>query len=82
PPSMVGAEVDVVAVEHDAPTTHSAVRERREASGSRYAAVYPALRAGRYEVAGTNIVVDVTGGRVAEAVIAGASPTNTASPHE
>lgn len=56
---------------HAHPTrTHVAVRERRSASGTRYAAIYPGLRSGDYTVWGTDGVaaatVTIVGGQVAE----------------
>ncbi len=50
--------------------THVAVRERRGPSGIRYAAIYPALTAGRYTVWGLDgtphDTVTITGGEVTQ----------------
>lgn len=52
------------------PRTHVAVRERRGAGTSRFAAIYPGLREGRYTVWGVDgsaaDTVHITGGEVAE----------------
>jgi hypothetical protein len=81
PPVLVGAEIDLVAVGHGAPRTHSAVRERLAEPGARFAAVYPALSAGAYVVAGTGQLVTVVGGRVTEADLAAATDHPADSPH-
>ncbi len=50
--------------------THVAVRERRGPSGTRYAAIYPSLRAGDYTLWGLDgrprDTVRITGGEVAQ----------------
>lgn len=50
--------------------THVAVRERRGPAGVRYAAIYPALRAGEYTIWGLDgqdaATVKIVGGEVAE----------------
>lgn len=55
---------------HHPDRTHVAVRERLAPDGVRYAAIYPGLRAGRYQlwsVDGTPAdVVQIVGGEVAE----------------
>jgi hypothetical protein len=61
-----GAELDLHPDDATQPNTHSAVRERRLPSGSSYAAVYPALRAGTYSIVGTAQRVSIEGGRVTE----------------
>lgn len=55
---------------HEAvPHTHVAVRQRRGTDGSRFAAIYPALREGAYVIHrpdGSDEQVDVVGGQVTE----------------
>jgi hypothetical protein len=55
PAALHGHEIEISLVDHGAGTagtadtrTHSQVRERISAAGTRYAAVYPGLAAGRY----------------------------------
>jgi len=54
PPDLAGHEIDISPCGGEAgaggPRTHSLVRERRTASGTSYAAVYPVLTAGQYTV--------------------------------
>lgn len=69
---LAGEEIEISAVEPDSPRTHVAVRERRSPNQTRYAAVFPSLRAGDYTIwrhkgesdsAGT---VTIAGGEIAE----------------
>ena len=69
PPHLDGAEIEISPHgSADAPRTHSCVRERRTAATASYAAVYPALPAGRYTIwrdAGAPVAtVVITGGHV------------------
>ncbi|MGA2294617.1 MAG: hypothetical protein ABSG24_05270 [Acidimicrobiales bacterium] len=66
PPSFNGREIDLYPQDPTAPHTHSAVRERRLPAGVCYAAVYPSLRSGVYQVEGSGQRVTVVGGRVTE----------------
>ena len=66
---LVGKEIDLYPEDPTGPHTHSAVRERRLAIGSSYAAVYPALVAGFYRIEGTNQRVEIEGGRVTEVTL-------------
>jgi hypothetical protein len=61
-----GVEIDLEPTDASLPHTHSAVRERRLAAGSTYAAVYPSLKAGTYSVEGSGQEVTILGGRVTE----------------
>jgi hypothetical protein len=49
-PEMCGVEIDIEPIGRPDRRTHVAVRERRVAAGSLYAAFYPALVAGEYTV--------------------------------
>ena len=49
PPALAGHEIEISPVA-GGPRTHSLVRERRTASGTSHAAVYPALPAADYTV--------------------------------
>lgn len=68
--AMAGAEIELSAEVPGAPRTHVAVRERVGSGPSRYAAIYPSLRAGRYTVWGTDGDpaghVSIVGGHVVE----------------
>ena len=69
PPRLAGAEIEISPDGcADAPRTHSRVRERRTAATASYAAVYPALPAGRYTIwrdtATPAATVVITGGHV------------------
>jgi hypothetical protein len=64
--SMLGHEIDLFPEDPAQPHTHSAVRERRLVMGVSYAAVYPHLVAGTYEIEGSGQRVTITGGRVSE----------------
>jgi hypothetical protein len=66
PPGLDGQEIDLEPIDGSLPHTHSSVRERRLASGSSYAAVYPTLKAGTYFIAGSDQQVTIVGGRVVE----------------
>jgi hypothetical protein len=66
PPSFNGREIDLYPQDPDAAHTHSAVRERRLPAGVCYAAVYPSLRSGTYQVEGSGQRVAIVGGRVTE----------------
>jgi hypothetical protein len=57
-------EFDLIPDNANAPHVHSAVRERRAAGGSSFAAVYPQLQEGSYRIEGTTQHVAVRGGRV------------------
>jgi hypothetical protein len=72
PAALLGREIEISpagAGPHASRRTHAVVRERRTAAGVSYAAVYPAVPAGRYTVwrdSGTPLgKVAVSGGRVA-----------------
>jgi len=68
PAGLAGAEIEISPDPPGARRTHAAVRARPGRRGTRYAAVYPGLAAGRYTIwrdaataAGT---VTITGGAV------------------
>jgi hypothetical protein len=61
-----GHEIDIQPDDARLPRTHSAVRERRLASGSVYAAIYPRLTQGSYTVVTSGQRFHVTGGRITE----------------
>jgi hypothetical protein len=68
PASMDGREIEV-SLDDDpgAPRTHSQVRRRHVATVTRYAAVYPGLRAGQYTIWGDErpaASTVITGGQV------------------
>ncbi len=50
PAEMNGAEIDISLAGRDGHRTHSMVRPRHVAGGTRYAAVYPALPPGEYTI--------------------------------
>ncbi len=50
PPELNGAEIEISLSGSDGRRTHSMVRPRHVAGGTRYAAVYPGLPAGEYTV--------------------------------
>jgi len=66
PPGLAGAEIEISPTDGGA-RTHSAVRVRHTAAGTRHAAVYPGLPAGDYVVWGRDGVpagqVTVRGGQ-------------------
>jgi hypothetical protein len=68
PAALDGAEIDI-SRDGDPRRTHSRVRPRHVPSGTRYAAVYPDLPAGRYTIWDSEgravATVTVTGGQVA-----------------
>lgn len=70
PAALAGREIELSVVGSTMPRTHVAVRERLGQGRSRYAAIYPRLRAGRYTVWGLDDqpagTVSITGGSVAE----------------
>ena len=66
PDAFVGREIELDPEDPSTPHTHSAVRERRLAVGSSFAAVYPALKAGYYIVEGSGQRVGIAGGRVTD----------------
>ena len=66
---LVGREIELEA-ENGRVRTHSAVRERRGDGPAQYAALYPALTAGRYTVVDSGQEVAVDGGRVTVATLA------------
>lgn len=72
PAGLVGQEIELDPEDPATPHTHSAVRERRLAVGSSYAAVYPSLKAGFYRVEGSGQRVSIEGGRVTEVTLKGA----------
>jgi hypothetical protein len=59
-------EIDLVPDDSSLPHTHSAVRERRSANGSTYAAVYPQLHEGGYTIVGSTQRLTIVGGRVTD----------------
>jgi hypothetical protein len=63
-PAFFAREIDLIPENVDAPHVHSAVRERRTADGSSFAAVYPQLEEGSYRIEGTTQRVAVMGGGV------------------
>jgi len=71
PAGLAGREIEISQDRPGARRTHACVRERRAASGSRYAAVYADLAAGDYTVwrdhATPALTVTVTGGQIAQA---------------
>lgn len=54
PAEMAGAEIEISPVGDDTRRTHVAVRERRGNGPTRYAAIYPGLRTGTYNLWGLN----------------------------
>lgn len=72
PAGLAGHEIDLTALDGSGSRTHSAVRERHHAGSVSHAAVYPALRAGRYGVEGSDQVVTIVGARVTEVEYGGA----------
>ncbi|MCU1495058.1 MAG: glycosylphosphatidylinositol specific phospholipase [Acidimicrobiaceae bacterium] len=76
PAELLGAELELLSTGGGA-RVHTEVRERRVGGGVVYAAVYPALREGDYVVELSGQLVEVAGGRVAEADWAGAVPTSS-----
>ena len=67
PPGLDGEEIEI-SRDDEAERTHSQVRPRPMPGETRYAAVYPGLRAGRYTIwhdeQNPAAVVTVTGGQV------------------
>ena len=72
PPELLGAEIEVSRIDAEAGARreHVAIRERRSPGGTRFAGIYPSLRAGEYTVWGVDGQpadrVTVEGGRVAQ----------------
>ncbi|MGC2175024.1 MAG: hypothetical protein WA614_06145 [Acidimicrobiales bacterium] len=64
--ACVAREIDLIPDNVSAPHVHSAVRERRTADGSSFAAVYPQLQEGSYRIEGTTQRVVIVGGRVVD----------------
>ena len=64
--SCAGREIDLIPDDDGGPCVHSAVRERRSADGSSFAAVYPQLKDGGYRIEGTYQHLVIEGGRVVE----------------
>lgn len=70
--SLAGAEVDIRRLGEDPPAVHTAIHPRQVNGRIRYAGLYPALPAGRYEIllappgSAGNPVVEVQGARVVE----------------
>ena len=50
PAELAGAEIEISLAGHDSHRTHSMVRTRHVAGGTRYAAVYPGLVPGDYTI--------------------------------
>jgi hypothetical protein len=48
PAELDGAEIEISRTDEPGPRTHSQVRPRHTANGTKYAAVYPGLAAGQY----------------------------------
>jgi hypothetical protein len=65
PAALLGHEIDLWPSGPGRPT-HSAVRERHVGPAKLCAAVWPALDAGTYVIAGTNRGVVVHGGQITE----------------
>jgi hypothetical protein len=63
-PACLAREIDLIPDDVNAPHVHSAVRERRTAEGSSFAAVYPQLQEGSYRIEGTTQRIAIVGGRV------------------
>lgn len=59
-------EIDLIPDNVNVTHVHSAVRERRTAEGSSFAAVYPQLKEGSYRIEGTAQHVAIVGGRVVD----------------
>lgn len=70
PAELVGLEIELSRAGAQMPRTHVAVRERVGSGTTRYAAVYPSLRAGEYTIWGVDDepagTVCIVGGTVAE----------------
>ena len=81
-PHWNGREIDLIPDDSTLPHTHSAVRERRSASGVSYAAVYPQLREGTYTIEGSQQRVVITGGNVSTLDLQNEMMSTTAHRHE
>jgi hypothetical protein len=70
PPELSGAEIEISPVGDGDARTHIAIRERRSPGGTRWAGIFPGLKAGRYtvwDVSGRPAsTVDVVGGEVTQ----------------
>jgi hypothetical protein len=70
PPALCGHEIDLVRRGEDTPYVHTAVRERHLPGGTVLAAIFAAVPAGEYTLAGVgarpSISVTVAGGRVTD----------------
>lgn len=86
PEAFAGAEIHVYGVSTGTASTHAVVRERQLPAGSRFAAVFPGLPEGVYqlpELAGTDRAdVRVTGGQVTEIRLAAAAVPGTQHQHQ
>ncbi len=69
PEALVGHEVELARQEDPSRRVHTVVREQRMGPVRRFAAVFPALRAGRYRICAGHGAgpVTVAGGAVTEA---------------
>jgi hypothetical protein len=77
-------EIDLHPDNAGQPNTHSAVRERRLAVGSSFAAVYQSLLAGTYTVVGSEQRITIVGGEVTEVALeapAAADPDHAGYDH-
>jgi hypothetical protein len=77
PAGMNGSEIDVSLVSSRGHRTHSMVRPRQVAGGTRYAAVYPGLPPGEYTVWRDDGTPAVTVTLVAGAVTTASWPTGS-----
>ena len=70
PAELCGAEIQISALDHPAPPSHSQVHERAVNGRTLYAAVYPQLLQGRYQLATHDpeepSEVSIKGGQVTE----------------
>ncbi len=66
PADLTGAELELTPMDPSVTKVHTEVRERRLDSGSVYAAVYPQLAAGEYEVDWNAQRVFINGGQITE----------------
>lgn len=66
PPELDGHEIDLFPIGSTIPCMHSAVRRRDVWGQHRWAAVYPAVAAGDYTLAGSSQALSITGGMVTE----------------
>ncbi len=71
PAGLLGTEPELAFLDDPGRHVHTAVRERRTGNEVSYAAVYPSLVAGRYQLADTGQVVTIEGGAITEIAWAG-----------